>query len=71
MSLCSVCSKESCNIFIYINRILSIKPTKENIADAIRIRNMIKQREDVVREKRQQLDALIYNNVGLIGTYTP
>jgi hypothetical protein len=40
--------------------------SKDNIKQAVLIREMIKSREDLIRQKRQQLDAIIYNKMRLL-----
>jgi hypothetical protein len=40
--------------------------SEDNIRQAIRMREMIKRREDKIRQKRQQLDEMIYDNLRLL-----
>jgi hypothetical protein len=66
MKLCKLCEKGACKVALCINEILVQGLSEANVERAVMLREMIKQREDMLRVKRQELDRLIYNNMKLL-----
>ena len=66
MNLCNLCKHDYCELHQAITDILSEGISEDNIERAVMLREIIKQREDSMRKKRQELDSQLYKNIKLL-----
>jgi thioredoxin reductase len=64
--VCLLCECKTCQLQNKIDNTLVLGINEENIEEAVQLREIIKHREDVLRNKRQELDKEIYNNIRLL-----
>ena len=64
--VCLLCECNTCQLQKKIDHTLTLGINKENIEEAVQLREIMKHREDVLRKKRQELDKEIYNNIRLL-----